>query len=156
MTRTPKAGVALLFVATVGVVPLGLVVSKTFSEPYPALFNPAFQGAQEDDGLTTITQPSAVLLLADGGRRTIDYTDLFPETPLRASTLLSNAFGSQAEADDEASQRWLAERVALRFPELAAEGVELTWRRVTYVIATQDEVSSTLDRQVVVDLGGEP
>jgi hypothetical protein len=158
-----EAGVALASVVPTKVVrwffglllvalPVEVAVAMKYAEPFPALFGPAFEGSQEEDGVVHLRLSRVVLVTADGTEREVGSNVVLPDSETLGAALLQSGYRSEARANSPAARAWLSARLEEQFPDLEVTSVVVEWRQSDYDIASQKLSDLEVEKSVRVDL----
>lgn len=148
----PAKAIRWLFALLVLALPVEVAVARAYSEPFPALFGPAFEGSQEADGAVDLQLSRVVLVGVDGAEHAVEPDVVLPPSESLGAALLQSGYRSEARANSPEARAWLAARVAEQLPGLEVASVVVEWRRATYDIATGTLSSGDVGRTVRVDL----
>lgn len=150
-----KLGIGLSLLAVILLVfPVELLVVRVASaEPYPALFMPSFAGVPSDGETTTYRTIMFTAETPDGDREITDLVDHLPDGGIEARSIVVEVFADPELYEDPEAQAWITEFMAEHYPQLEATALRVTWLQHAHVEDT-GEVSSEIDREFVITLGG--
>lgn len=149
----PTRAVRWLFALLLAALPLEVVVARTYSEPFPALFGPAFEGSQEDDGVVHLRASRVVLLTADGVEREVESSVVLPESEALGAALLNSGYRSESRANAPEARAWLSARLEETVSDLDVVAVTVEWRQADYEIVDRRLSDRRVEKTVRVDLG---
>jgi hypothetical protein len=148
----PTKLVRWLFGLLLVALPLEVAVAMKYTEPFPALFGPAFEGSQEENGVVHLRLSRVVLVTADGTEREVGSDVVLPDSETLGAALLHSGYRSEARANSAEARAWLSARLEERFPDLEVASVVVEWRRADYDIVSQDVSDREVEKTVRVDL----
>ncbi|MDQ4054432.1 MAG: hypothetical protein M3237_17260 [Actinomycetota bacterium] len=148
----PTKLVRWLFGLLLVALPLEVAVAARYSEPFPALFGPAFEGSQEEDGVVHLRLSRVVLVTAGGIEREVESDVVLPESEALGAALLNSGYRSEVRANSAEARAWLTARLEEQFPDLEVTSVVVEWRRADYDIGSQEVSDREVEKTVRVDL----
>jgi hypothetical protein len=145
--------VFLLFAGLLLVLPVELGLAERYSEPYPAIFQPDFRGAQERDGIVTMSKPVVTLVHRSGRKREVAVETVLPASSGLSASLLDTGYGDESRANRPETRRLLHELLDKAYADDPVESVRVEWRTVKYDIASRTESTVSVDKVVRVVVG---
>lgn len=149
-SRPHPARVAFVVVLVIFVAQIG--VRFAVSEPFPGIFQPSFGDTPQQGDVTVISEPVVTVALADGTSRVFDYEDVLPETLVLRSAVFETAFGDDEHADEEETQKWLAQRIEELAPGQTPDTMTVEWHDVAYSVTSGSREDLGITKTVDVDL----
>ena len=109
---------AALFGVVLLALPVQLLLTPRFGEPYPAIQGPAFPQVRLVDGILTARNvPFVSVDLADGTTVPITVGDLLPRSGISRSTVFRTLFRNKDVARDPSTVAWLEARLDAIMPD---------------------------------------
>lgn len=143
-----------LWAITLLLIPAELAFAFFFTEPYPALFQPAFSGSPQVGHSVLVRIPVVTVTFDDGSTSVVDFNELIPSDEVLGTSLLEAGYGTEERANARENTAFLEKRFAILFPDQVVDTVFIDWRVISYDIATGEEGKSTSMKSVTIDLAG--
>jgi hypothetical protein len=134
---TAKRTVRIIFGLTVLWIALLQYTLFAFGgEPYPALVLPGFpaecSGCLLETGVPTAKEPMLLVRFADGHTQQVPLETVLPPGPSVRLLAFTTAFEDPNLKSKPAVVSWLRSKIAQRFPNAPATGLDVVWRKATY------------------------
>lgn len=151
-----RAGVRVrwLFAITILFIPVELAIAFFATEPYPALFQPAFSGSPQVGHEAIVPRPFVTITFDSGEEEDLDFTEIIPSREILGSSLIAAGYGTTERANSPENLAFLDDRFAVLFPGRTVASVLIDWRELDIDVATGEQVSSRSTKKVVIDMSG--
>lgn len=112
--------------------PCEITFAQAFGEPYPALFQPRFEGGPATNNVATASSLTITVEFRSGPSEQISRDQLMSSIdPGLAGFVFKSMFGTQESAGSAGTAAWLGPRLSQLFPGRDASGILLvqeTWK----------------------------
>lgn len=149
-------GVRALFAVAVLLLPVQVWVKNNISEPYPALFAPAFAAVPQEGTLAVSEEPRVVVGYEDGTEETVPFAQVLPAGGPSARLIpFRSAFRDDTRAHDPRTVAFVADRLAERGGR-PVSSMTVHWEEVVYDLSTGERWVRAERSRVELDLQVEP
>lgn len=149
-------GIRAVFAVAVLLLPVQVWVKNNISEPYPALFAPAFASVPQDGVLAVSEEPRVVVTYEDGSKETVPFAQVLPEGgPSARLVPFRSAFHDDARAHDPRTVAFVAERLTERAGR-PVSSMTVHWEEAVYDLTTGKRSVRSEPSTVELDLRANP
>jgi hypothetical protein len=137
---TAKSTVRVVFVVTLLWITLLQYTLFAFGEePYPALVLPSFPavcaGCLLETGVPAAKEPALLVRFTGGRTQQIPLGTILPPGPSVRLMAFTAAFKDGTINSNPEALTWLQSQIAERFPNESIAGLDIVWRKATYLKA---------------------
>ena len=133
------------------VLPVQMLASRLWSEPYPALYQPSFASSAKEDNVLVVEVPRVDAVFSDGRRASFSHIEVVGDVATSEMTIFNAGLQTSASRIDEVETvAWLHERLE-NLGGAAPTSARISWHRYEQPIAEEMPQAVETTHEVEVD-----